>query len=80
MNKYNVSDRFVLNVDKALESPTELDFKYWDHANGFRDFRTENGSSQGQHLALTVLRVPYSLDSSLPCNFFFFATRTPEDE
>ena len=28
----------------------------------FTDFRTENGSSQGQNLALTVLYVPSSLD------------------
>jgi len=28
-----------------------------------KDFRTENGSSQGQNLALTVLSVPNSLDS-----------------
>jgi len=31
--------------------------------NGFTDFRTENGSSQGQKLALTGLFVPSSLDS-----------------
>jgi len=31
--------------------------------NGFNDFRTENGSSQDQNLALTVLFVPNSLDS-----------------
>ena len=29
----------------------------------FQDFRTKNGSSQGQHLALTVLCVPFSLES-----------------
>jgi len=29
----------------------------------FKDFRTENGSSQGQNLAVTVLHVPSSLDS-----------------
>ena len=29
----------------------------------FRDFCTNNGSSQGQHLALTVLFEPNSLDS-----------------
>ena len=31
--------------------------------NGFTDFHTENGSGQGQDLALTVLFVPVSLDS-----------------
>ena len=30
---------------------------------GFTHYRTENGSSQGQILALTVLRVPNWLDS-----------------
>ena len=30
---------------------------------GFKDFRTKNGSSQGQNLALTVLLVPNSFDS-----------------
>ena len=30
---------------------------------GFEDFPLENGSSQGQNLALTVLSVPNSLDS-----------------
>ena len=30
--------------------------------NGFKDVRTENGSSQGQNLALTVLCVPHLLD------------------
>ena len=30
--------------------------------HGLRDFRTENGSRQGQKLALTVLCVPHSLD------------------
>ena len=34
-----------------------------DNFNGFKDFRTENGSSQGQNLALTGLFVPSSLDS-----------------
>ena len=29
---------------------------------GFKDVRTENGSSQGQNLALTGLLVPTSLD------------------
>ena len=33
---------------------------------GFKHFR-ENGASQGQNLALTVLCVPSSLDSSTPC-------------
>jgi len=32
----------------------------------FKDFRTENGSSQGQNLALTGLLVPSSLDSGIP--------------
>jgi len=31
--------------------------------NGFKDFRTENGSSQGQDLALTGSFVPRTLDS-----------------
>ena len=33
--------------------------------NSFKDVRTENGSSQGRNLALTVLYVPYSLDSGV---------------
>ena len=33
-----------------------------DNLNGFKDVCTENGSIQGQNLALTVLYVPYSLD------------------
>ena len=33
------------------------------NVNYFEDFRTENGSSQGQDLALTGLGVPFSLDS-----------------
>ena len=35
-----------------------------DNLNGVQDFRTENGSSQGQNLALTGLIVPSSLDSA----------------
>jgi len=31
--------------------------------NGFKDFRTDNGSSQGQNLALNGLFVPSSHDS-----------------
>ena len=31
--------------------------------NGFKDLRTQNGSSQSQNLALAVLYVPCSLDS-----------------
>ena len=34
-----------------------------NNLNGFKDFRSENGSSQGQNLALTDLGVPSSLDS-----------------
>ena len=34
-----------------------------NHLNGFEDFRTENGSSQCQNLALTGLCVPNLLDS-----------------
>ena len=34
-------------------------------SNGFENIRRENGSSQGQILALTVLCVPNSLDSGL---------------
>jgi len=34
-----------------------------NNVNGFKDCRTENGSSQGQNLALTGLFVPSSLDS-----------------
>jgi len=33
------------------------------NSKGFQDFRTENGSRQGQILALAVLCVPCSLDS-----------------
>ena len=35
------------------------------HLNGFDGFRTENASSQGQDLALTVVCVPNSLDSGM---------------
>jgi len=31
-----------------------------NHLNGFKDFRTKNGSSQGQNLALTGVCVPSS--------------------
>jgi len=34
-----------------------------NNLNGFKDFRTENCSSQGQNLALTGSFVPRSLDS-----------------
>jgi len=34
-----------------------------DNVNDFQDFRAENGSRQGQNLALAGLCVPYSLDS-----------------
>jgi len=34
-----------------------------NHLNGSKDFRTENGSSEGQNLAVTGLGVPNSLDS-----------------
>ena len=34
-----------------------------NNLNRFTDFRTKNGSSQGQNLALTVLVIPSSLDS-----------------
>jgi hypothetical protein len=34
-----------------------------NNLHGFTNFRTENGSSQRQNLALTVLHVPYTLDS-----------------
>ena len=34
-----------------------------DNSNDFEDCRTKNGSRQGQHLAVTLLRVPGSLDS-----------------
>ena len=33
--------------------------------NGFQDFRTGHGPSQGQNLALTGLHVPSSLDSGI---------------
>ena len=36
-----------------------------NNLNGVNDYRTENGSSPGQSLALTVLCVPCSLDSGL---------------
>ena len=36
-----------------------------NHLNYFTDFRTENGSIQGQNLALTGLFVPSSLDSGV---------------
>ena len=34
-----------------------------NNSKGFKDFRTENGSRQGQNLALTGLYVPSSLNS-----------------
>ena len=34
-----------------------------ENKNGFKDFRTEKGSRQGQNLALTGLCVPSLLDS-----------------
>ena len=37
-----------------------------NNLEGFGNFRAENGSSQGQRLALTGLFVPSSLDSVLP--------------
>jgi len=36
-----------------------------DDSNGFKDFRTENGSSQGQKLVLTGFFVASSLDSGV---------------
>ena len=36
-----------------------------NYSNRCEDFRTENGSSQGQNLALAVLHVSYSLDSGV---------------
>ena len=39
----------------------------WNNLNGLNHFRTENGSSQGQNLALTGLFVPSSLDSGNEC-------------
>jgi len=40
----------------------------WNNLNDFNDFRSENGSSPGQILALTGFIVPSSLDkfASLP--------------
>jgi len=35
--------------------------------NGFKDFGTENGPSQGQNLAWTVLFEPNSLDTGYLC-------------
>ena len=42
-----------------------LMFDIWggNNSNGFQDFHTENGSRQGQNLALTGLCVPSWLDS-----------------
>ena len=34
-----------------------------DNFDGFNDFRTENSSTRGQNLSLTVICVPNSLDS-----------------
>ena len=34
--------------------------------DGFKDFRIENGSSEGQNLALTGVFVPSSLDRGKP--------------
>ena len=38
----------------------------WNNSKGFQYFCLQNGSSKGQHLALTVLYVPYELDSGHP--------------
>ena len=37
--------------------------------NYLKDFRIQNGSNQGQNLALAGLCVPNSLDSGLPVHF-----------
>jgi hypothetical protein len=37
----------------------------WNTLHGSKYFCTENGSSQGQTLAVTVLHVPGSLDSGM---------------
>jgi len=40
-----------------------------NNLNGFQDFRTANGSSQGQNLALTGLFVPTSFESGTEGTF-----------
>jgi len=40
-----------------------------NNLNGFKDFRTENGSSQGQNLAFTGLFAPGSIDSGPLLNY-----------
>ena len=46
-----------------LGTPTSTAEQGRNNANDFEDFRLENGSRQGQKLALNVLYVPSSLDS-----------------
>jgi hypothetical protein len=42
-----------------------------DNLKDSRDFRSENGSSQGQNMASTVLLVPNALNSILGCCLLF---------
>jgi hypothetical protein len=42
--------------------------------NGFKDFGTENSSSQGQNLAVAVLFAPRSLDGSTRPVFWYQVT------
>ena len=50
--------------ETTLQNPPSAE-RGGNDLNGCQDFRTENGSSQGQNLALTVLYVPSSFDSGM---------------
>ena len=53
-------------LNPNLLNPNLLNPNRKPHMWGEEDFRTEDGSSQGQNLALTGLIVPRWLDSSFP--------------
>ena len=60
--------------------PASVAERKGNNVEGLIDVRTENGSSQGQHLALTSLCVPSSLDSgtsSLSLSFWARRFGTP---
>ena len=58
---------YVLKLALAREiSPATAVQRGRNQLQGSKHFRTENGSSQGQNLALTVLCVQNSLDSGRP--------------
>ena len=52
-----------LPMDAGNEIPTSATERGGNNLTGFKDFHLENGSSQGQNLALSAVCVPGSLDS-----------------